>query len=283
MGFSGDIGAVYGAETHNILTFIGDGFERRRAGDLRVAVVGLNAYFSERHWPPDPVTAPADWTRRFREGDGRYFTSARKLVAEVAAAIGPAVGGSPRSEGLSYDFPRTVYATNAVKTWVRAGKHSSSVTSKMLADGEGIWRSELALMAEHGVLPHLIVVLAEPFWRIACRTFRAPPPGLRVHEHVSTGSAGFERSTCRHFVNRYVVQGEGGPQPLVLLRLYHPSAPKKRDRDGLPRGTVRWLAAQPDFRAVVGLPWCRLLDLHQQSAGFGVGIAGASSSGPPVG
>ncbi len=254
MSFSEEIGAAYGAEPHNILPFIGDGFERRRAGDLRVAVVGLNAYFSERHWPPDPVTAPADWTRRFREGDGRYFTSARKLVAEVAAAIGPAVGGSPRSEGLSFDFPSTVYATNAVKVWVRAGKRSSSVNDKMLVDGEVIWRKELALMAEHDVLPHLIVVLAQRFWGAGCRTFRTPPPGLQVHEHVSTGSAGFERSTCWHFVNRYVVQGQGDPQPLVLLRLYHPSAPKKRDQDGLARGTVRWLAAQPDFRAVVGLP-----------------------------
>ena len=113
---------------------------------------------------------------------------------------------------------------------------------------------EVSLMAHHGVLPHVVVVLAEPFWRTACASLGEPPAGLRVHEHVSTGTAGFEKTASWHHVNRYIVEGRDGVQPLVLLRLFHPAAQKPSDETGLPRGTVRWLLAQPDFRAVVGLP-----------------------------
>jgi hypothetical protein len=250
MDFTSRANALYAEQPHNILPFVGAGFEAPLPGDLRMVVVGLNAYYSARHWPPDPERAPADWSRRFRERDGRFFTAARNLASELADALAP----SPDFAGLTLRNPEGLYGTNAVKSWVLDGKRSSRVEPETLVPGAGVWRNEIELMAEHDVLPHVILVLAERFWGSACRSLRTPPAGLRVSEHQSTLSLGRGETPCLHLVNRYVVQGSGEPQPLLLVRLFHPSAPKRKDSSGLPRGTVRWLASQPDFRAVANLP-----------------------------
>ena len=207
MSFEGDIRDAYGHVEHRAHPYIGGAFRTPNPNDLRVAVVGLNAYYSERHWPPHPEKGPDDWAWRFEKPRGRYFTSARNLAKDAAKVL----LATEHFAGRSFEVPRCVYASNAVKSWVRDGKSSRSVTKEMLKAGAEVWREELQVMVQHGVFPHVILVLAEPFWRFACASFKQQVPGLEVLKHHWTGRP----SDAPHHVNRYAVEGGGARQPVV--------------------------------------------------------------------
>lgn len=245
-GFVAQVEKLYTQEPDHILPYIGDGFRQPQEHDLRMMVVGINSYSDSRR-------SPEDFAQWFKDESHRFFPAARKALR----ALSDALPGSSYFEGLRYRDPESAFATNMVKSYLprKVGRDAVDVPDGAIERGHAVWRQELDLMAQHGVLPHVIVVLGGLFWATACRTLSDPPEHLKVHEHVWTGSPGAEvpPGPSLHFVNRYEVEGSAGRHPLLLVRLYHPSARKRRDATGVPRGTAPWWLGQADFRFVAGL------------------------------
>jgi hypothetical protein len=245
------VDGLYAQHDNHILPFIGDGFEHPQPGDLRMLVLGINCYTDE--WPL-PDDSPGWFRGWFETERWRFFKGARSALRE----LGSALEQSTVFGGLRYRDPGSAYATNMVKNHLprSIGRHAVDVPDDAFERGERTWKTELGLMARFGVFPHVVVVLGSRFWPTACRTFQGPLAFTAVHEHTWTGSVSIDMPAgpSLHFVNRYEVEVGDERQPVLLVRIYHPSARKPRDADGTPKGTVQWLLKQPDFRGVAGLP-----------------------------
>lgn len=100
-------------------------------------------------------------------------------------------------------------------------------------------------MAQHGALPHLLVVFGEPPWETAWQAFCPSPTGTKSGLVVTSyrNPAG----AAHHHANLIGVGLDGGRHDLLLVRLRHPSG-------RTPKGSPSWLLKQADFRGLVGLP-----------------------------
>lgn len=203
--------------------------------------IGINAYVADHEVAPHP-TAHAEW---FVTGKYRY----QRAVMKIAGVLGETLTrDGALFAGKACSITRSLYATNAVKVYVPM---SRGKRADQLDDGDwkrhvGQWYEELAVLAEAGVLPHIIVILSQRFWETAWQTFHPAHEGRRF----GVGSKDFValHEDTEHRANRVVANTPGvGAQELLLLRLRHPAG---RGREG----TALWLRDRRAFLSFVGLP-----------------------------
>lgn len=227
----------YAELDHHLLPFIGAAFERPRFDDLRVVVVGINSYVSADDWSKIQPDWYSVW---FRNSEHRFFRAARKHATALVTTL--------RERGVlapsHFEWPGSFYGTNAIKTYLPQdrGKRSDEVPASLFEQHAIVWRAELDAMAEHAVLPHVVVVFGEPFWAHAVASLR--PPHVDRYEHLQVQHFRHATGPSLHFVNRFRVAGTAGEQTMLLVRLRHPSARTKI-------GSVEWLVANDDFWDVV--------------------------------
>jgi hypothetical protein len=224
--------------------FIGRAFLQSRSADLRILMVGVNAYVDDAEWdrkPPQPR-----WFRSwFAEGTWRFYRRAAK-DAKILGTELPKLSPEFASKAL-YD-KEGLYVTNFVKTYVRTslGKREGQLGHE-LVHWTDHWAAEVEALAAYDVLPHAIVIYSKRVWDCAwrplLRAFKEPRncEALRVHEYEPMRHP-------EHFANRLVVSGAAGRrQLLALLRLRHPSS---RGTEGKPE----WLLSQPELRQFLARP-----------------------------
>lgn len=83
-------------------------------------------------------------------------------------------------------------------------------------------------MAEHGVLPHLVIVFGRPFREGSWRAFHP------------------EKKPALHHANLIEVEGAAGKHKLALLCVRHPAARVTK------KGTPEWLLALNEMRELLG-------------------------------
>ncbi|MCC6651228.1 MAG: hypothetical protein IT348_08790 [Candidatus Eisenbacteria bacterium] len=139
---------------------------------------------------------------------------------------------------LRFDWPDSFYATNAIKTYLpeSEGKRADQVSPELFDQHAATWRDELDAMAQHGALPHLVVIFGEPPWKQAWSAFK--PPQANGYKHLRV--LDYKYADGFHFANRLRLGGANGEQTTLLVRLRHPSSRTKK-------GSVSWLLAQEDF------------------------------------
>jgi hypothetical protein len=225
--------AIYSKRDNHILPFVGAAFDHPASDKLRVLVVGINAYVSANDW--DKIN-PAWFARWFEHSAHRFYKGVKEEATNLAAAL---VDRSEALHGMKLVWPDSFYATNAIKTYLPEadGKRADQVSPEPPDEHASTWRDELDAIAEHGALPHLIVIFGEPFWKHAWSAFKPPHSDnykhLRVLDHQHTNGPSL------HFVNRLRPGGANGEQTALLVRLRHPSSRTKK-------GSVSWLLAQKD-------------------------------------
>jgi hypothetical protein len=256
MNFSSRIAKVYQRHgTKHILPFIGASYESRTPDAFRLAVVGLNAYISNGDWPTRDQTL-RDWYHGWWANAGhaktyRFFNIAYREVSRLAEALS---SSSRLFAGLKYDgSPEQksgVYATNAIKVFLGEDhKTSGNLTPEDFGRYAPDWHEELDLMAEHRVLPQLIVVLGRQIWDLMWGAFYPEKPYLvryrnfKVAEYETCGDAD---GSCYHFANRITVELGARRHVMLVVRISHPSTPWDDRRSD-------WLLAQPDFRQLAKL------------------------------
>lgn len=228
------IEAIYCKRDNHILPFVGTGFERPTQDHLRVAVVGINSYVSEKEWHKINPAWFAGW---FEHSSHRFYKGAKKHAMALASAL------TERADwlrGQKVVWPDSFYATNAIKTYLpeAEGKRADQVSPELFDQHAATWRNELDAMAEHGALPHLIVIFGEPFWAHAWSAFK--PPHADGYKHLRVLDYRHTDGPSLHFVNRLRLGGANGEQTTLLVRLRHPSSRTKK-------GSVSWLLGQGDF------------------------------------
>jgi hypothetical protein len=236
----------------HILPFIGASYSDPSSRAFRVAVVGLNAY-SEPSWAPSDDTLRAWWTGWWEaagHGDSQRFFEIAYREADKLARI---VGVSDIFSGLTYDAaPQTksgFYGTNAVKVFLgEEGKTTHDMSAADFEEYSDDWHQELDLMADHGVLPHLVVVLGEQIWDLMWRSFYPEGAESVSHKHfaVTEYECCDESAECFHYANRVTVAVKKTTHTLLLVRMSHPAAFQDR--------RAYWLLGQPEFRRLAGLP-----------------------------
>ncbi len=96
-------------------------------------------------------------------------------------------------------------------------------------------------MAAHGVLPHVIAILGDPFWSRACASFRSGTfAQIRLKQYEAC------QGSCLHYVNRLTLDVGGPEHVLLLLQLRHPASRRAM-------GSPKWLAQQPEFTAMLAV------------------------------
>jgi len=220
---------------HQIHPFIGDAFLAPDDTRLRVMVVGINAYVSERD---RAAQSPAWFPAWFREQRDRFHKGVWRDVGELSRAL---VAPPCLFEGKTLDGRASLYVTNAVKEYVpeAQGKRADQIPPEHFTNFLPAWYAELEVMADSGAFPHVIAIVGAPFWGHACRTFQpsTAPPGLGVQAYRMVAGP------CLHFVNRITRLRDGTLNDTLLVRLRHPAA---RTRAGSPA----WLLDDERFQAV---------------------------------
>jgi len=259
--FREQVAAAYGATgVHHLLPFIGARFERPSHDALRVAVVGINSYIKANHWKaPDEMRGWfAGWWTHAGCGEARrtwpYYTRAFRESDILARALSSA---SQLFAGLHYDSSPTdkngYYATNAIKTYLQesAGKLATDVPDELIREHARVWHAELDLMAEFGVLPHLVVCFGQKLWDSMWRAFSfknaATFPSYRNLEVLRFDTAGEDDDPVYHRATAMTLEAGERSQNCLLVRLDHPAtrtAAKKQ---------AAWLLAQPTFRTLAQL------------------------------
>jgi hypothetical protein len=217
---------IYERNQDHILPFIGEAFTSARPEQLRVVVVGINAYVSEGDWDHKS----AEWFRTgFAEQRHRFDKRVLSEVSELALGL---TSAGRALAGRVFEGSKSMYVTNAIKVYVREheGKRASQVAAQL---GRYLdqWRDEMETMMELRLTPHLIVVMGGPFWPHMCRSFR--DGGVlcqQVAEYRPT------QGETLHHLNR-IVLSDG--QRVVLVRLRHPAA-------RTPKGSAAWLLANAE-------------------------------------
>jgi len=234
---------IYAVHPNHIFPYVGARYLDPDPAALRVLALGINAYVSAAHWPADGPS-PTWFGSWFEKAKYRYQ---RRVLKDVAALAGALTTDGAIFHGRRFHGPGSVYATNAVKVYLpeSTGKKAAQVGPEHFERHREQWHRELQTMAQHGVLPHLLVVFGELPWPTAWQAFSPSPTetksGLVVRSfHNAKGPS-------QHHANLIGVELEGGRQhELVLVRLRHPSG-------RTPKGSPSWLLKQPDFKGLAGL------------------------------
>jgi uncharacterized protein (DUF433 family) len=238
--FRQDVFNAYKRE-HCIHPHIGELFASGAPGALRLMAIGINAYVSEADWPSVRPDDHADW---FRDGRYPFHREVARDTEFIARAL---LAEAEPFSGLTYQGTANIFQTNAVKVYVREseGKRSDQLDRAHFEPHVATWLAELDLMAQHGLLPHVITVFGRPFWEWAWQAFhpRFRPTFKHMAVHSFTTAAG----EGKHFANRIEVETASGKQTIALLAVRHPSARSNS------KGQPQWLVAQPDVRALLGV------------------------------
>jgi len=252
MSLHDEINTLYwGHGTRHILPFIGDSYDQP-SDELRVLVVGLNAYISDGDWPEDDTDVQQrypDWWRAAGHANSHHYHEA---AYKGYSALIDRLKESALLAGLSCKLDAQnkpeLYATNAVKFFLpERFKDSNELSSERLATQRATWHGELDTLAKHSVFPHVIVIFAEKAWRMAWQAFH-PNHWAKSHQHfrVMKFVPGADGGT-RHYANRITAEVGGHSHEILLVRLHHPSARSKVKCD------ADWLVAHSDFRELAGL------------------------------
>jgi len=224
---------------------IGELFASGAPGALRLMAIGINAYVSEADWPSVRPDDHADW---FRDGRYPFHREVARDTEFIARAL---LAEAEPFSGLTYEGKGNIFQTNAVKVYVREseGKRSDQLDRAHFEPHVATWLAELDLMAQHGVLPHVITVFGRPFWEWAWQAFH---PSFRpAFKHMAVHSFATAAGEGKHFANRIEVETASGKQTIALLAVRHPSARSNS------KGQPEWLVAQPDVRALLSVPTLR--------------------------
>lgn len=233
--------------------------------------LGINAYVSDADWPPPPEWFAAWFAQARWPFQKAVLRDTDRLAAHLTGPCGA-------FSGQSYGGAGSIFHTNAIKTHLREseGKRAGALAPDLFADHAADFRAELELMAQHAVLPHVVIVFGSPFWPFACDAIGKLAGAARVDRHE------FFPGPMLPFVNRYRVVLGGRTQDVLLVRVRHPSA---RTHEG---GT-RWLLSDPDFRLAAGCDVPAPTELPESSicrrvAAFEGGqiLAGVARAGPFV-
>lgn len=242
MGFRERSYELYSGRAHHILPFIGEAFEGNRPEPLRVVPVGINTHIAPKDWDPDKHHPHPGWFAAWfekteRKHNKRMRRDAEKILDALTRLDGP-------FKGSDFSWPGSCYATNAIKVHLRdaEGKRADQVSESLFDDHMGTWYAELDLMAEYGVLPHVIMIFGEPFWSRACDSFRAE--SARKYQHLRVARYQHYPGPCLHHVNRLRLVGAAGLQDTLLLKLRHPAGRTMR-------GSAQWLLVQDAFTQAV--------------------------------
>lgn len=241
--FEQAVQAIYQVHPHHFFPYVGARYLDPDPSALRVMALGINAYVGDAEWAhygTDP-TRFASW---FVNARYRY----QRRVLKDLEVLAPALLSGGMFAGRQFHGRASVYATNAIKTYLlmSKGKHASQLDPGVFEQHHDQWHQELQVLAQHGVLPHLLVVFGLPSWPTAWQAFCPSPAGTRsglaVRNYQTT------RGPSQHRANRISIElGDDQEHELLLVRLRHPSG-------RTPIGSPSWLLRQPDFRALVGLP-----------------------------
>ena len=117
----------------------------------------------------------------------------------------------------------------------------------MLAKYRPTWHQELDVLARHGVLPHLIVVLGEQVWETAWQAFHEDHRRSGAFEVVEYTTPGEFEDPIHHHANRLLLKTGDTTQSTLLVRFHHPSkwGPDQKRAD--------WLLDEPKFRELARL------------------------------
>lgn len=230
---------IYDCNPNCFYPYVGAAFAHPNDADLRVMGVGINAHSQEKDLAS---LRPEHYAQWFEQKKWRYQKGVWRDVGDLGARV---TGDAFLFAGRVFRDAGSIFLTNAVKVYVRdsEGKRADQLRDGRFEEHLGQWHEELDAMADAGALPHVIVIIGKPFWRLACASF-AERNQARRFKHFSVGrQGGAEDARASHFVNRLVVESRRGRQDLLLLRLRHPAA---RTRLCSPA----WLFEQDDFRRV---------------------------------
>lgn len=234
----GRIEAIYRRLPDHLLPYVGSAFQGEgHEGDLRMMAVGINAYVSKADWPPQPGSLRAWFTHR-------SFRFQRAVVRSMATLAKGVSAPGTLFEGRTFEVDRCLFATNAVKTYLKAeeGKRADQLTANAFDPHDAQWREELQLLATAGVMPHVIVIFGSPFWEHASKAFHP--------QHASfaapVGVAKFEAAwgDAPHRANRIQLEIGQDRRDLLLVRLRHPAGRSKA-------GSAKWLLERSAFRALL--------------------------------
>lgn len=240
----------------NLLPFIGAAYEQASQTAFRMMVIGINSYISEQDWPEDPASMRGwygDWWAKAACNEGgthAFYTKAFKETSRLAEAL---AASSSLFPGLAFDADSStkagLYATNVVKEYMRGDefKDSKSITPEILAKYTETWHAELDALANHGVLPHLIVVLGEQVWDLAWQAFHVEHHRSSAFEVVEYDTPGAFEDPIHHHANRLLFKVGDVPQQTLLVRFHHPS------KWGPDQKRAEWILAEPKFRTLAGL------------------------------
>jgi hypothetical protein len=240
MSVSDEIKAVYGALPGRdveqgvppIAPYIGTDYDGPENGRLRIAAVGINSYYKGMvGHPPERFR---EWVEKPRY---RFFTGiareAEYLAADIAAQLGEGA--------VNFDIGTGLYVTNAVKRYLpeECGRYAKDVHGVLFDEGTTVWKQELQLLANAGVLPHAIMVFGarswEPVWRTLWELCEDQnEPAFIRYRSMPSGSPLYHR------LNTVDVATPSGQRPLLLFRPDHASTSRKT--------TVSSLFAMPEFR-----------------------------------
>ena len=214
--------------------FVGAAYQEPVPDALRVLAIGINSYVGPDH----PVSRPTcpNWFRGWMaDGAHRFYRG----VASECGVIAEALTDSPDFAGLRYRGLGSIYLTNAVKRFLPAaqGAKAADVDPRFHREGARVWRQELELLAEYGVLPHVIVVLGEAGWKASWSALGREPRAAWVEDYVPCSPS----SPMRHRLNRVVVQEDGKTRLMLLVRVAHPASANKT-------WSAARLVAHPEFQ-----------------------------------
>ncbi len=249
MSFNAAIKSIYLVGDHPIEPFIGAAYTEARATDFRLVMVGINTHISDEDMPR---AKPSWFSGGFRGGDHHFFRQAHRDGDALAAALASAARGF---EKLTYrpEGKAGFYVTNAIKRHMaKEYKRARRLSPKDYALHRPQWERELRAMADHGVLPHLIVLYGGEVWNQHGWRMLRPgeehyasleAAGLRVTKYdVATGN-------CDTHAARVGLEAGGQQHELFLVRLSRPAHRNKRVTHD-----AKWILRQSTFRRLAGLP-----------------------------
>jgi len=255
MSLRSDIAVLYQTwgERH-ILPFMGGAYDSD-SEIFRTMAIGINAYVADENWPENSAELrdwyTGWWASAGRSRSRRFFEVAYEESAQLAASL---QASSLFCSTPYQDEPNAkagFYGTNAIKYFMtQQFKDSGQVSEDEIAESARTWHGELDLLAKHGRLPHLVVVFGRKVWHAVWQALNLNARhSFPKYEHLDVlvySPFPEQSSFLYHHVNRVTITIRGGQHEMVLVRLQHPRARKRRRN-------AEWLLAEPSFRRFVGL------------------------------